>query len=935
MNIEIKLLKRDIEAKTIDISWTISRWSAPLNKYEDSINFEIRSSSFLANQQNEWTNISENISTIINSNGLSGTTKIKLSDSGIFDIRSVVNYASQNVIKYSNTIERIYLAQKPAKPTFVRAVRANFDQILVAFFVQNSTEYAPISKYEVFCQNKDKPNNSVLLTNGVSIEINPGQPHLARILISHIPDLINIQNITFKVRVSDSYDYYSEFSEESNSLVLESFPPPVGIPESDLKWKDLDELTEEWKIPPDNERTVLDNFFNLYNFRVVKTDDPIYKYRAWFFGYSTTLYNEGLLTPPIDQDLVAEPFGNNVNDCIFYARSKSLTSGWEVYSFGDTWDMTMNPSLWKPVITRTPVDANTGIYEGVAAGDPSVVYVNRNQTFYMAYSAVGRTVINNEIRYVKTIMGAKSTDGINWTKSSLPILEWPLETSIGNDPSNPFRSNYYGGYHRPTILRDENKWKMWFDYYTPDANKYLCLGYAENDDFGGDSFLNGNLRTSNEIEPGESQWRVIRADQNPVLENWPNPDVIKIYNKYYSFSDSATYGPPSLPGENFIDGGGDLRLIVQAESNDGINWVKTGFIRPEGDDPAHVPQAYNEFVDGENSLFLFYSWKPETWDPNNPSVPPDPNYKKTKFIRKAIPQTYNPVPSNDLFDKSSWQDQNYPELLVKYLDIAADSWRRVVKFDPNVLAAIRQYINPNFMGLILDSIEFRDDPTGGWAAACGPKTYIDIYNRNDVKFNTYEFRLLVNTAELSFENNLNPKLVDIFIHELGHALGIGIYWTYDQRVDNPQPPVWYYRPWHFLKGEAYPNAMKAYNDKFKFRQPRSHIPINWTGIGEDGHWADIRNTTTKFTTYHPVIEDDIMSYYRFYTIEKPITNLSIKWLEDIGYSPTGVDFSSTLPLYADDNTKNYSLKCKQNDTFIVPTDKIASIRNNGKTVELL
>ncbi len=417
-------------------------------------------------------------------------------------------------------------------------------------------------------------------------------------------------------------------------------PTPTQSSAGILSWGTLSDKSEQWTSPQE----VLSNFHNLYNFKVIDlrqsapTTTWSYPYRAWFFGWSVADSNPNL------------GGFDYANDAIFYARSKSLTSGWEVWCGRNasnevtpaSWDNTMNASLWKPVLYRSSSSSASADFDSAAVGDPSVVH--HNNVYYMAYSSVGYKIINSVGYYINCIMGATSTNGIDWVTSATnsgptdpnkAILIWE------NEQTNPYipgatwgPENYYGAYHRPSLILDDNKWKLWFDYYTPDSSKWLCLGYAENANI--NSFLNGNLDSP---PVGQSKWTVIRANDNPVLENWPNPNVIKINNKFYSFADSSSSSPPSTSGNPATYLGGDGRITAVAESYDGINWQKTGMLLPDDLDCSNVPEG---FVSEENDgtwLCLFYAWKAKTPVPLPPGQEFDFRYKKIKYIKKKIVDT--------------------------------------------------------------------------------------------------------------------------------------------------------------------------------------------------------------------------------------------------------------------------------------------------------
>ncbi len=344
-------------------------------------------------------------------------------------------------------------------------------------------------------------------------------------------------------------------------------------------------LTEYWEVNPE---PILYNFINLYNCEVVKTEDPEYPYRLWIFGESTA----------------QEDNPHKGYDSIYHARGKSLTE-WEVYCGDDKWDTTMTPSLWAPVLYRSDKK-----FDSVHNGDPSVVY--RNGVYYMAFSSVGFDGRDPGITYiVNCVMGASSTDGIHWTKTEEPILIWEKEYEEGwvaGEPNPPS----VGGYHRPSLLWDEeeNKWKIWFDYYLPGT--FLSMGYAVN---------NGDF-----MEPGD--WQVIHAGETPQLKDWPNPEVVKINGRYYAFSDAPGFGT-GLGAQN-------SRQIVMAKSDNGWDWTILGRMLPEDRKyGTHLPQTYVEEVDGTLYLYVFYSMV----------VFEDlPKYSKANFMRIPVSVLESLVP---------------------------------------------------------------------------------------------------------------------------------------------------------------------------------------------------------------------------------------------------------------------------------------------------
>lgn len=329
--------------------------------------------------------------------------------------------------------------------------------------------------------------------------------------------------------------------------------PEINYTEDSPRFRNR-KLTEHFTV---NDSPILYGFYNLYNFEVVKVNDKEYPYRMFFFGES---HKE------------SKYLGY---DSIYLARGRSLAE-WEVYCGNGNWDDTMDVPKWEPVMTR-----DSEPYDSIHNGDPSVVYKDGN--YYMVFSSVGFDNRDGITYIVNCVMGAISKDGINWTKTEGPILIWDKEYEEGWDAREPHPPSM-GGYHRPSLIWDEeeDKWKIWFDYFLPGT--FVSMGYAVN---------NGEF-----MDP--THWQVLHADENPQLRDWPNPEIVKINNRYYSFSDCTGFGTALGPQND--------RQIVMAYSTNGYEWKVIGRILPEDKMyGTHLPQTFVEEVNGEKILYIFYS----------------------------------------------------------------------------------------------------------------------------------------------------------------------------------------------------------------------------------------------------------------------------------------------------------------------------------------
>jgi hypothetical protein len=303
--------------------------------------------------------------------------------------------------------------------------------------------------------------------------------------------------------------------------------------------------------------SLLTNFNNMYSPCVVETGGE-HRYSMWFFGWAVDHANSAL--PGCD--------------AIFHARSKDLRK-WEVYCGEDGWDATMNPEKWVSVLHASDV-----WYEAWHTGDPSVVF--RDGKYYMAYSATSKhfgKVAGYPSEMVQCVMGAVSEDGIRWEKTEQPLL-----IRVGDEDNPEPEPRRIGDFHRPCLRWEAGKWRLWFDYWLP--GKGVCMGYSEN---GGDFRAKGGFKITHDL-------------RIPVLEEWPNPEMVRVGKTYHAFADASGY-PIKADDSPWMS-----RQLREAVSKDGIHWTKLDFIPPDEDaDACHVPQALVTKIDGQDWLYLFYA----------------------------------------------------------------------------------------------------------------------------------------------------------------------------------------------------------------------------------------------------------------------------------------------------------------------------------------
>ena len=94
--------------------------------------------------------------------------------------------------------------------------------------------------------------------------------------------------------------------------------------------------------------------------------------------------------------------------------------------------------------------------------------------------------------------------------------------------------------------------------------------------------------------------------ENPLIKNWPNPDIVYIEGQYHSFADPTGYPPTQAHSSSARSW--SSRALCEAVSDDGMNWRILGFIPPDKDAAAcHVAQALATQINGERRLYVFYA----------------------------------------------------------------------------------------------------------------------------------------------------------------------------------------------------------------------------------------------------------------------------------------------------------------------------------------
>jgi len=266
-----------------------------------------------------------------------------------------------------------------------------------------------------------------------------------------------------------------------------------------------------------------------------------------------------------------------------------------------------------------------------------------------------------------------------------------------------------------------------------------------------------------------------------------------------------------------------------------------------------------------------------------PSLTISPTISLTPSPTPSVTVSSSMLINNVLFDKSSFVGQ-VEEPYLTALNAAADRWATYIQIKPSVLASIRAY-DSTFGGLKLNVYTIDNLGQNSYIASCGPASYFDLQTGGPgVQFCTYTFDVNVNTyfAPGSAPYNFTTQdWANVFTHELGHALGIGIYWNSALSAEGAVPPVN-----NFLSGGAYVGAGNAYSGIIGSSRPL--IPVEDTGgSGTAGaHWENsFRSSayTGAGGQAYPGVSNELMVGTYSSSTTYLISNMSLSALTDFGY----------------------------------------------------
>ena len=207
---------------------------------------------------------------------------------------------------------------------------------------------------------------------------------------------------------------------------------------------------------------------------------------------------------------------------------------------------------------------------------------------------------------------------------------------------------------------------------------------------------------------------------------------------------------------------------------------------------------------------------------------------------------------------------------------AADRWESIITGDLLDTQSLKFYKETRdyvFLGVVDDllievKLEEIDGPAGAWANA-GPR---------DIRMQSFLPVTGVVRFDIADINDMSRiDFLDTAVHEMGHALGIGILWddfgflqnpSLDEN-DEPIDPA----PDTYFSG---PLAIAAFNNAGGANYQGKKVPVEngeeWGASSRDSHWRE------------SIFGNEIMSTVGIRDVHEPVSAITIQSLADLGYT---------------------------------------------------
>jgi hypothetical protein len=283
---------------------------------------------------------------------------------------------------------------------------------------------------------------------------------------------------------------------------------------------------------------------------------------------------------------------------------------------------------------------------------------------------------------------------------------------------------------------------------------------------------------------------------------------------------------------------------------------------------------------------------------------------------------YETSGSGSLFNLDSWNDRsgwytdfgtppasfNPPQFVLDGLNAGASRWRNSAAYQQSVYDAVAG-MRPSWHGLELENYT-QINADNGYLAACG----VNLYVEDGSLLNAVSFDLQVNlfyALELT-----QQEWDDIMTHEMGHGLGVGIFWTASS---------------FFLNGTSYPSTQAAYNKITSLERTKTPLETSGGSGTASAHWEDDYRTSNG-TGYYGVVDELMVG--ALVPGGMVLSDLSLGALGDFGYEVyPGREGTPALATSTTARMNDRVLKCglsSQNPDRMMRMLKPSQVATDGK-----
>lgn len=227
--------------------------------------------------------------------------------------------------------------------------------------------------------------------------------------------------------------------------------------------------------------------------------------------------------------------------------------------------------------------------------------------------------------------------------------------------------------------------------------------------------------------------------------------------------------------------------------------------------------------------------------------------------------------SQRLFNSSSWRDRatwaaargisagsfNPPQFVLEGLDAGASRWRNSCCYQKWVYEGISA-LAPGWEGLELENYS-QINSNNGYLASCG----VNLYVADGSLLNAVSFDIQVNVFYAS--QLTADEWNDVMTHEMGHGLGIGIFWSASS---------------FFLNEIQYPNVQASYNSITSLKRNKTPLEASGGGGTASAHWEDDLRVSDGLDYYGVANELMVGALVSGGMV---LSDLSLGSLKDFGY----------------------------------------------------